>query len=81
MTAALAVLLLTVSLAKEEEEEVLAEEEELEEVPVVNTTTGLVSGIRDKSTKGKIFYSYQAIPFAQPPVGELRFKVGTYAKN
>ncbi|XP_042892945.1 acetylcholinesterase-1-like [Penaeus japonicus] len=43
--------------------------------PIVGTAGGEVSGLQEQSTKGKTFYSYYAIPFAQPPVGDLRFKV------
>ncbi|XP_047480846.1 juvenile hormone esterase-like [Penaeus chinensis] len=42
--------------------------------PVVATATGEVSGLLEKSTKGDTFYSYYGIPYAQPPVGSLRFK-------
>lgn len=42
--------------------------------PVVETQEGLVSGVREESTQGKIFHSYYGIPFAQPPIGSLRFK-------
>ncbi|XP_037785050.1 cholinesterase 2-like [Penaeus monodon] len=43
-------------------------------VPVVTVEEGQVSGITELSTKGKEFYSYYGIPFAKPPVGELRLK-------
>lgn len=43
--------------------------------PLIRTEGGLVSGISEKSTKGNTFYSYYSIPFAKPPVNELRFKV------
>lgn len=46
-----------------------------DEAPVVNTQQGRVAGVREESTKGKTFYSYHRIPFAKPPVGELRLKV------
>ncbi|XP_027207995.1 juvenile hormone esterase isoform X2 [Penaeus vannamei] len=42
--------------------------------PVVTVEEGQVSGIAEISTKGKEFYSYYGIPFAKPPVGELRLK-------
>lgn len=41
---------------------------------VVSTEDGKISGFREYSTKGRGFYSFQAIPYAKPPVGELRFK-------
>lgn len=46
-----------------------------EDAPLVQTQQGLIRGVKDVSVKGKEFYSYLGIPFAEPPVGELRFKV------
>ena len=64
-------------VVEEEEEEVVitSGREEEGEVPVVMTSTGKISGIREHSTEGKAFFSYYSIPFAKPPVGSLRFKV------
>lgn len=45
------------------------------EVPFIETEGGRVSGILEESLKGREFYSFYGIPFAQPPVGKLRFKV------
>uniref|UniRef100_A0A0P4WCJ5 Carboxylic ester hydrolase n=1 Tax=Scylla olivacea TaxID=85551 RepID=A0A0P4WCJ5_SCYOL len=41
---------------------------------VVSTEDGKISGFREYSTKGRAFYSFQGIPYAKPPVGQLRFK-------
>ncbi|XP_069169364.1 carboxylic ester hydrolase-like isoform X1 [Procambarus clarkii] len=41
---------------------------------VVETLQGAVEGIQEISTKGRRFYAYYSIPFAKPPVKELRFK-------
>lgn len=63
---------------KEKEDERLVtpiERDEEGEVPIIMTSTGKVSGIRERSTEGKPFFSYYSIPYAKPPVGELRFKV------
>lgn len=58
-----------------EKKEVLSKGREEEgEVPVVMTSTGKVSGIRETTTEGKTFFSYYAIPYAKPPVGDLRLK-------
>lgn len=65
---------------KREEKELTEEEiqasmrQEEGEVPVIMTSTGKVSGIRERSYEGKVFFSYYSIPYAKPPVGELRFK-------
>ncbi|XP_071526061.1 cocaine esterase-like [Panulirus ornatus] len=45
-----------------------------QDAPVVATQEGRVSGIQEESTKGKVFYSYYGIPFAKPPLGDLRLK-------
>lgn len=49
-------------------------EVEEEDAPIVSTQEGLVLGLQESSTKGRSFYSYYSIPFAKPPVKELRFK-------
>lgn len=41
--------------------------------PIVSTTNGPVQGIQKKSSLGYDYYSFQKIPYAKPPVGELRF--------
>lgn len=43
--------------------------------PIVDTEGGRVSGIIEETLKGREFNSFYGIPFAQPPVGDLRFKV------
>jgi len=56
-------------------EEDMAEEEEAEEGLVkVRTILGTVTGLRTKTEAGDTVYKYLGIPYAQPPVGELRFK-------
>ncbi|XP_068231188.1 cocaine esterase-like isoform X2 [Palaemon carinicauda] len=44
------------------------------EGPVISTEGGQVSGVVEEATQGKLFYSYYGIPFAEPPLGDLRFK-------
>ncbi|XP_050727492.1 cholinesterase 2-like isoform X7 [Eriocheir sinensis] len=41
---------------------------------VVDTESGRVSGILEETEKGRDFHSFYGIPFAQPPLGKLRFK-------
>ena len=38
-------------------------------------TLGLVRGSRMSSFNGREFLAFRGIPYAEPPVGELRFKV------
>lgn len=42
---------------------------------VVNTKYGKLQGKLQKSIEGIEFCSFKGIPYAKPPVGELRFKV------
>lgn len=48
------------------------------EVPLVDTEDGRVSGVVEESVKGRDFFSFYGIPYARPPLGKLRFKVGSY---
>lgn len=45
------------------------------ETPIVSTNYGLVQGSRKTGANNIDFFSFQGIPYAKPPVGELRFKV------
>ncbi|KAL7727114.1 hypothetical protein ACLKA6_017387 [Drosophila palustris] len=42
--------------------------------PVKNTTHGLVRGALLTSMYDELYYGFDGIPYAQPPLGELRFK-------
>ena len=44
--------------------------------PVVETTYGLVEGREIPIHTGDVIDSYLGIPFAKPPIDELRFEVG-----
>lgn len=51
--------------------------ESVVEETVVHVSQGKLMGMKLKSVNQKTpFYSFQGIPFAEPPVGELRFMVG-----
>jgi len=45
------------------------------EAPVLSIQNGLVKGVVSYSRGGRQYYEYLGIPYAKPPVGELRFEV------
>ena len=45
--------------------------------PVVMTKEGPVQGATSYSREGRKFYKFLGIPYAAPPVGELRFEVSS----
>nr|XP_053653250.1 venom carboxylesterase-6-like isoform X3 [Cherax quadricarinatus] len=51
-----------------------ATDSEAGERPVVATQDGRIAGFKEFSTEGKPFYSFQSIPFAKPPIGNLRLR-------
>ncbi|XP_032583800.1 uncharacterized protein LOC6572615 [Drosophila mojavensis] len=48
--------------------------------PVVKTTHGQVRGALQTALYGELYYSFDGIPYAQPPFGELRFREPQDAK-
>lgn len=42
---------------------------------VVETRAGKLRGLIDKTVLGDDFYAFKGIPYAKPPVGQLRFQV------
>lgn len=46
--------------------------------PTVEIDDGRIEGIVMKSRLGKDFAAFRGIPFAEPPLGELRFLVRFY---
>ena len=42
--------------------------------PVVKLKSGQIEGQLLFSTNGRVFSSFNGIPFAKPPVGKLRFR-------
>ena len=47
---------------------------------VVQTAQGRLRGSILTSRKGRQIYSFRGVRFAQPPIGNLRFKVKNYSK-
>ena len=45
------------------------------DVPLIDIENGRISGTVEESMKGRDIYSFYGIPYAQPPLGKLRFKV------
>ena len=42
---------------------------------VVETKSGLVRGYKKNSSSGRGFFSFRGIPYAQAPIGKLRFQM------
>lgn len=42
---------------------------------VVETSCGRLCGTVQKSIEGYDYYAFKGVPYAKPPVGELRFQV------
>lgn len=51
-----------------------------QENPVVTVEEGKLKGLRKSLLDGTHYYSFKGIPYAQPPVGNLRFKAPLPAK-
>ncbi|XP_034952492.1 venom carboxylesterase-6-like [Chelonus insularis] len=48
--------------------------EELSDNPKIKTSLGGIRGFYDFSSNGRKYEAYEGIPFAQPPIGDLRFR-------
>lgn len=48
---------------------------EVQQTVVVQTNCGPVRGRKRLTVNEENYYSFQGIPYAKPPVAELRFKV------
>ncbi|OWA49931.1 Acetylcholinesterase [Hypsibius exemplaris] len=57
-----------------DENEVVPENIVLEDLSLCNTTSGYIRGQTIITGNGKEVFQYLGIPFAEPPVGELRFR-------
>ncbi|XP_017772304.1 PREDICTED: venom carboxylesterase-6-like [Nicrophorus vespilloides] len=45
-----------------------------EDSPIVETENGPIVGIKVRSRAGELFYSFRGVPYAKPPLGNLRFR-------
>lgn len=45
--------------------------------PIINTKLGKVKGSTMKTYLGRTFYAFRGIRYAEPPIGQFRFKVHT----
>lgn len=48
--------------------------------PIVSTRLGKLRGSVQRSIVGDDYLSFKGIPYAKPPVGQLRFEVSTCTK-
>lgn len=47
-----------------------------DDTKIIETKSGKIRGVRETTlVKNMDFYSFKGIPYAKPPIGELRFKV------
>lgn len=46
--------------------------------PIVHTIYGPVRGYTESGIKGRQYYAFKGIPYAKPPVGDLRFEVSSF---
>lgn len=46
--------------------------------PIIRSRSGTIQGTYRKSFTGRMYSSYEGIPYAAPPIGELRFEVNFY---
>lgn len=45
--------------------------------PLIEISQGVLRGFPLRNRDGGTFYGFRSIPYAQPPIGDLRFKVST----
>lgn len=48
------------------------------EAPMATTTQGTVKGTYLEASDGRRFSAFMSLPYAKPPLGELRFKVNPF---
>uniref|UniRef100_A0A1A9W1E4 carboxylesterase n=1 Tax=Glossina brevipalpis TaxID=37001 RepID=A0A1A9W1E4_9MUSC len=44
------------------------------EYEIINTNYGRVKGVKRKTIYDQFYYAFEGIPYAKPPIGELRFR-------
>ncbi|XP_071527813.1 uncharacterized protein [Panulirus ornatus] len=59
---------------EEEEQQEAWWEEEQDPAVVVKLEQGFIRGILQEAGPGRPFYSFKGVPYAEPPLGDLRFK-------
>lgn len=52
-----------------------------QDYPEVRIEQGVLKGKYRQTWKGRTFNSFTSIPYAQPPIGKLRFKVITLVNS
>ena len=52
-----------------------------DEVPLVTVMQGALRGHYFTSRKGRQFVGFQGVPYAKPPLGELRFRVSRISRG
>jgi len=50
---------------------------EIPKAPVAYTTNGVLVGYVMRTIRNRPIAAFEGIPYAEPPVGSLRFRVGT----
>lgn len=51
------------------------------DAPVIELQNGKVKGEEKESRDDREFFAYRGIPYAKPPVGELRFEVKDWSST
>nr|CAI5867393.1 unnamed protein product [Callosobruchus analis] len=52
----------------------ISEVSQCSELPKVTLPQGVLEGFHKQSVEGNIIYAFEGVPYAEPPVGHLRFK-------
>lgn len=51
-----------------------------DDAPIVETKEGLLRGKFMSTNNGRKLYAFTSIPYARPPLGELRFQVSRFTR-